>query len=127
MSDEIIHHKDYQDWTAFIANKIKLTQTQAAFKVNAELLTLYWEIGNSIIEKQKQNSWGSKIIDLLALDLAKNFPESKGFSVRNLKYMRAFAEAYPEFPIVQVPLAQSEVNLCKCHLHKLRGIIISAC
>lgn len=95
MSDEIIHHKDYQDWTAFIANKIKLTQTQAAFKVNAELLTLYWEIGNSIIEKQKQNSWGSKIIDLLALDLVKNFLESKGFSVRNLKYMRAFAEAYP--------------------------------
>lgn len=107
MSDEIIYHKDYQDWTAFIANKIKFTQTQAALRVNAELLTLYWEIGNSIIEKQKQNGWGSKIIDLLASDLAKNFPESKGFSVRNLKYMRAFAEAYPEFPIVQVPLAQS--------------------
>ena len=62
MSDEIIHHKDYQDWTAFIANKIKFTQTQAALKVNAELLTLYWEIGNSIIEKQKQNGWGSKLL-----------------------------------------------------------------
>jgi len=70
------------------------------------MLTLYWEIGNSILEKQTQNGWGSKIIDLLASDLAKNFPNNSGFSVRNLKYMRAFAEAYPRFPIVQVPLAQ---------------------
>lgn len=62
MSDEIIHHKDYQDWTAFIANKIKLTQTQAAFKVNAELLTLYWEIGNSIIEKQNKTVGEVKLL-----------------------------------------------------------------
>ena len=53
MSNEIIYYKDY-DWTAFIANKIKFTQTQTALKVNAELLTLYWEIGNSIIEKQNK-------------------------------------------------------------------------
>lgn len=108
MSDGIIHSTDYIDWSAFIFNKIKHAQTQTAFKVNAEMLTLYWEIGNSIIEKQQQNSWGSKIIDLLAVDLARNFPDSRGFSVRNLKYMRAFSEAYPHFPIVQVPLAQSE-------------------
>jgi len=108
MSDEIIHNNDYKDWSIFIANKIKFAQTQTALKVNADLLTLYWEIGNSIIEKQKQNGWGSKIIDLLAMDLSENFPENRGFSVRNLKYMRAFAEAYPQFPIVQVPLAQSE-------------------
>lgn len=71
-------------------------------------MTLYWEIGNSIIEKQNQNGWGSKVIDVLASDLAQKFPDSKGFSVRNLKYMKAFAEAYPQFPIVQVPLAQSK-------------------
>lgn len=78
------------------------------FKINAELLALYWEIGNSITEKQAQNGWGSKVIDILAADLAQKFPESKGFSVRNLKYMRSFAEAYPLFPIVQVALAQSK-------------------
>ncbi|MEN2489056.1 PDDEXK nuclease domain-containing protein [Flavobacterium sp. B11] len=108
MSDEIIKSSDYINWSAFIFNKIKHAQTQTALKVNADMLALYWEIGNSIIEKQRQNSWGSKVIDLLAADLARNFPESKGFSVRNLKYMRAFSEAYPDFPIVQVPLAQSE-------------------
>lgn len=72
------------------------------------MLTLYWEIGNSILEKQNENGWGSKVIDLLASDLAKNFPDNSGFSVRNLKYMRAFAKAYPQFPIVQVPLAHSK-------------------
>ncbi|WP_426480016.1 DUF1016 N-terminal domain-containing protein [Chryseobacterium sp. CBSDS_008] len=80
---------------------------------------MYWEIGNSIIQKQRQNGWGSKIIDLLALDLAKNFPENKGFSVRNLKYMRAFAQAYPEFPIVQVPLAQSDAEFMQVPLAQI--------
>lgn len=108
MSDGITQNSDYKDWAEFISEKIKQTQTQTAFKINAELLTLYWEIGNSIIEKQTQNGWGSKVIDVLASDLARKFPESKGFSVRNLKYMRAFAEAYPLFPIVQVSLAQSK-------------------
>lgn len=106
--NDIIHNIDYKDWTEFISNKIKIAQTQTALKVNADMLVLYWEIGSSIIEKQRQNGWGSRVIDLLSADLAKNFPENKGFSVRNLKYMRAFAEAYPQFPIMQVPLAQSE-------------------
>lgn len=108
MSSEIIQHHDYKNWAEFITAKIKLAQTQTAFKVNAEMLSLYWEIGNSILEKQNQNGWGSKVIDVLASDLAKNFPNNSGFSVRNLKYMRTFAEAYPQFPIVQVPLAQSK-------------------
>lgn len=108
MTSEIILHHDYKNWSDFITAKIKLAQTQTAFKVNSAMLTLYWEIGNSILEKQSQNGWGSKVIDLLANDLAKNFPNNSGFSVRNLKYMRAFAQAYPQFPFVQVPLALNE-------------------
>jgi predicted nuclease of restriction endonuclease-like (RecB) superfamily len=56
---------------------------------------------------QKELGWGSKIIDKLSRDINTEYPDSTGYSVRNLKYMRAFAEAYPDFPIVQVPLAQS--------------------
>jgi hypothetical protein len=84
------------------------------------MLTLYWEIGNSILEKQNQNGWGSKVIDLLAIDLAKNFPDNSGFSVRNLKYMRAFAEAYPilSFQLCKCCLHNLKMNLCKCRLHK---------
>lgn len=108
MSNEITEHHEYKSWAEFISDKIKFAQTKAAFKVNSEMLTLYWEIGNSILEKQNQNGWGSKVIDLLAVDLAQKFPNNSGFSVRNLKYMRSFAEAYPQFPIVQVSLAQSQ-------------------
>jgi predicted nuclease of restriction endonuclease-like (RecB) superfamily len=108
MSIELSKHPEFKDWAAFISNKIKTAQTQAVFKVNVEMLTLYWEIGSSILEKQNQNGWGSKVIELLAIDLANHFPDNSGFSVRNLKYMRSFAEAYPQFPFVQVPLAQSQ-------------------
>lgn len=107
MDEQIIHSSDYKNWSVSIFDKIKTAQIKTALKVNADLLALYWEIGNSIIQKQTEKGWGSKIIDFLAKDLASNFPYSKGFSVRNLKYMRTFAEAYPQFPIVQVPLAQS--------------------
>jgi predicted nuclease of restriction endonuclease-like (RecB) superfamily len=108
MNREITNNQEYKTWAEFITVKIKLAQTKVAFKVNTEMLTLYWEIGNSIIEKQNQNGWGSKVIDLLAGDLAEIFPDNSGFSVRNLKYMRSFSEAYPQFPIVQVALAQSK-------------------
>lgn len=119
MSNNIVHNPDYKSWSEFIADKIKLARTNAAFKVNTEMLGLYWEIGSSIIEKQKQNGWGSKVIELLATDLAKNFPDSAGFSLRNLKYMRAFAEAYPQFPIMQAPLAQSESQFVQVSLAQI--------
>lgn len=107
MEKDIATDKKYTFWCGFITLKIKVAQTNAVLKVNTEMLTLYWEIGSSIIEKLALNGWGSKVIDLLAKDFAKNFPGNSGFSVRNLKYMRAFAEAYPYFPVVQVSLAQS--------------------
>ena len=108
MDKDITQQNEYETWTDFIARKIQHAQTNAVLKVNTELLMLYWEIGNSIIEKQKQNGWGSKVIELLADDLSKSFPRNSGFSVRNLKYMRAFAEAYALFLILQVALAQSQ-------------------
>ncbi len=108
MQKEIAQHQSYKIWSQFISNKIKLAQTSTITQVNKEMLTLYWEIGNSIIEQQRQNSWGSKVVELLATDLAKSFPSNSGFSIRNLKYMKAFAEAYPHFPVLQVPLSQSE-------------------
>ena len=64
-------------------------------------MILYWQIGRDILARQERESWGAKIIDRLAADLKAAFPELKGFSQRNLKYMRAFAEALPEEVIVQ--------------------------
>jgi predicted nuclease of restriction endonuclease-like (RecB) superfamily len=80
-----------------LKGKIMLARQRAAMAVNNELLTVYWEIGYIILQQQKEEGWGTKVINRLAADLKSEFPEMKGFSVRNLKYMRAFAEAYPQF------------------------------
>ncbi len=98
--------KTYIEILNTLKQKIKTAQLKASLAVNAEMLILYWEIGKIILEKQKQEGWGAKIIDNLSHDLSTNFPEMKGFSTRNLKYMRKFAETYPDFKFVQVPLAQ---------------------
>ena len=101
-----MQNKDYQNLVANITLLIEQASTKALLQVNQELLCLYWNIGKIILEKQAQQGWGAKIIDNLAKDLARNFPDSKGFSVRNLKNMQKFANAYPDFQIVQTVSAQ---------------------
>jgi predicted nuclease of restriction endonuclease-like (RecB) superfamily len=79
---------------------------RAALAVNSALVTLYWHIGQEILTQQDQQGWGTKVIDQLAHDLRTEFPELTGFSPRNLKYMRAFAKAWPDAAIVQQLAAQ---------------------
>lgn len=86
--------------------RIRTAQIRAALAVNHELVRLYWSIGNDILGRQQSEGWGSKIVERLAKDLQTEFPGIKGFSLRNLKYMRAFAEAWPEAKIVQQVAAQ---------------------
>ncbi len=89
-----------------IKGRIRQAQVKAALSVNRELISLYWEIGRQILHSQAQEGWGTKVIDRLAADLRQAFPDTQGFSARNLKYMRAFAEAYPDSEIVQQAAAQ---------------------
>ena len=89
-----------------VKKKIETAQRKSAFLENSSLITLYWEIGKIILECQKEEYWGSKAIDFLAQDLKKQFPGIKGFSVRNLKYMRKFADNYQDSEFVQEVLAQ---------------------
>ena len=70
------------------------------------LIVLYWEIGRLILLRQEVEGWGAKVIDRLSFDLRREFPEQKGFSARNLKYMRKFAASYPDMEIVQQAAAQ---------------------
>lgn len=88
-----------------LKEKIRQARLRSVLSVNKELLHIYWEIGNTILLQQQQEGWGTKVIDRLASDLRLEFPDMKGFSLRNIKYMRAFAEAYPD--LVQQPAAQS--------------------
>lgn len=91
-----------------LKEKIRLARQKTVLAVNRELLLVYWEIGNTILQQQSVQGWGAKVIDKLAADLQGEFPDMKGFSVRNIKYMRAFAEAWPLF--VQQPAAQIQNN-----------------
>lgn len=92
----------YEAWRKAIESRIEMAKLHAILKVNSDLLSLYWSIGNDILEKQQKLGWGAQVIDRLSSDLSRKFPDDRGFSVRNLKYMRMFAEAYPDFPFVQV-------------------------
>ena len=94
-----------------LKDKIQHARVRAALSVNKELLQTYWDIGSVILQQQKLEGWGTKVIERLAKDLKFEFPDFQGLSVRNFKYMRAFAETYPHFPNVQEPLAQiAELN-----------------
>ena len=86
-----------------IKSEITAAQYRAAVHVNADMLLLYYDIG-CVINEHK--SWGNKFIDNLAADIRIAFPESKGYSVRNLKYMAKFAEIYPDREFVQQVVAQ---------------------
>ena len=97
---------DYAGLLADVKERVRSAQIRAAMAASAELLALHWDIGRMILDRQKLEGWGAKVIDRLAADLQGEFPGRQGFSPRNLKYMRAFAEAWPEGVIVQQAAAQ---------------------
>lgn len=108
--EQIIMEKNYTEILAQLQEKIRQARQRAGLAVNRELLAVYWEIGSTILEQQAAEGWGARVIDRLATDLKTEFPDMQGLSVRNIKYMRAFAEAYPHFPNVQPAAAQIEAT-----------------
>ena len=96
----------YDSFLQELKDRIRSAQVRAALSVNRELVVLYWSIGRDILNRQADEGWGTKIIDRLSDDLTKAFPDMRGFRARNLKYMRAFAEAYPDKEFVQQVVAQ---------------------
>ena len=111
VNEIMIQNQEYESWKNEIVSEIHSRQLRTVLNVNADTLQNYFEIGKKILAAQKEKGWGSHVIDQLSNDLEKEFGKNNGYSVRNLKYMRLFAEEYPDFPIlqvekVQVPLAQ---------------------
>ncbi|WP_162894757.1 PDDEXK nuclease domain-containing protein [Rhizobium terrae] len=99
---------DSQSYAAFVSDlkrKIVEARHRASLSVNRELILLYWTIGRDILARQEREGWGTKVIDRLADDLRQAFPEMTGLSSRNLKYMRSFAEAWPDGDFVQQVVA----------------------
>lgn len=98
--------RSYKKWLLELKNNIQQSRLQTALKVNQDMLVLYWYVGKQLSIKIEQEGWGTKVIEQLADDLQDAFPDMRGFSFRNLKYMRQFAEAYPEMLIGQQPATQ---------------------
>lgn len=103
---ESLANESYSQFLADLKSRIQAAQLRAALAVNRELVLLYWQIGRDILDRQARESWGAKVIDRLAADLKNAFPDMKGFSPRNLKYMRRFADVWPDAEFVQQVAAQ---------------------
>ena len=100
---------DPQSYAAFVGDlkqRIIEARHRASLSVNREMILLYWTIGRDILTRQVREGWGAKVVDRLAGDLRQAFPEMTGLSSRNLKYMRALADAWPDPEIVQRIVAQ---------------------
>lgn len=95
----------YKDFIKEIKERIQHRRLETVIAANVGMIMLYWDIGNAILQRQTNEGWGTKVIDRLSHDLKIAFPEMRGFSTRNLKYMRKFSEAWTDSELVQRSVA----------------------
>jgi predicted nuclease of restriction endonuclease-like (RecB) superfamily len=100
MANEIVP-TEYQTFLQNIKTQVQQAQLKAVMAVNKELILLYWHIGKEILKRQEIEGWGMGVIDRLSADLHATFPQMRGFSARNLGYMKVFAKTYPDETILQ--------------------------
>jgi predicted nuclease of restriction endonuclease-like (RecB) superfamily len=86
--------QSYQSYINDLKSEITRARIKAVLSVNRELVVLYWRIGKKILEMQAQEGWGAKVIDQISADLRRDFPEMRGLSAQNLKYMKRLAQEY---------------------------------
>ena len=103
-----------------LKERIRSAQVRASLAINQELMVLYWRIEQDILTRQSQEDWGVKVIERLAKDLKREFPNMKGFSRTSLMYMRAFADAYPDIEFVQRSAGQIPWRHNQAILDKLK-------
>ena len=106
-SDEISTTAEYREWVVDLKTRFRSVQLKAAVSVNTELLTFYWELGADIVAKQADQAWGSGFINQLSHDLMHEFPEVKGFSVRNLAAIRQWFEFWRAAPATEAPIREA--------------------
>jgi len=120
----IQHNDNYKKWLAELKQKVCTVQIKAAVTVNNEMLRFYWELGASIVEKQAESNWGDGFIKQLSIDLMAEFSNIKGFSERNLKYIRQWYMFYSQdnaigqqavAQITEIPWGHNLAIIARCH------------
>lgn len=120
---EITRHTDYRQALAAIKQRIQTSQTRAVLAVNAELLSLYWDIGRQLDVLQRERAWGSAVVEQMALDLQATYPGMKGFSRTSLFAMRQFYAFFsPQFEIVPQPVGQIPWGHVRTLLSKVKSV-----
>lgn len=129
MKKTIQHHSrglplDYPTFLREIKTRIRATQVRASLAANAELIRLYWDIGRSIIQRQKKEKWGSAVIEKLAVDLQREFAGLGGFSRVNIWRMRAFYLAYShKSEILSQPAREIPSSILSQPVRQLGGVV----
>lgn len=114
MENKLFDNGQYKSWLQALKQQVRRTQLKAAVSVNTALLEFYWQLGADIVEKQKDAVWGSGFLKQLSHDLLVEFPEIKGFSQRNLEYVRKWYLFYePERAIAKQAVSQLQNETVK--------------
>lgn len=95
----------YPELLDAVADHVQTGRQRAVRAANQELVATYWQVGKEIVARMEFEGWGTRVVDRLAADLRERFPDAKGFSPRNLRYMRTFAEAWPDWAMLQRTVA----------------------
>jgi len=106
----VIASPDYRNFIEDLKARIVAARTSASRAVNTDLILLYWDIGRGIVEKQQTLGWGDAVVEMVASDLKRAFPGMKGFSPRNVWYMRRFYEVYGVGDFLQQAVAELKKN-----------------
>ena len=110
---------NYSQLLSLVKRRVVLAQQRAIYAANEEMLHMYWDIGEMLEKSQMADGWGKKTLERLSVDLKNEYPQVKGFSVRNMQYMMQFYEEYNreltlpktlQNPIMQPPVAQLNKN-----------------
>ena len=115
---------NYLQFIEEIKNEISKQKISIVLNANSSMICLYWNIGKAILEKQENEGWGAKVIDRMAKDLKDAFPDMSGFSPRNIKYMRKFAECWTDFEFVQQVVAQLPIHYLLSALSSLSFLFL---
>ena len=105
---EIVLKESYKNWISDLSSRYQRSQIKAAVSVNREMLMFYWSLGRDIVQMKAESSWGSGFYQQLSCDLRKEVPDAKGFSPRNLAYMKEYYLLFPYDKNLPQPVAKTD-------------------